>query len=97
VVVEICLLVCLTLRGLGHIQNLCGFLTPTTMVQSFIMTCIIFRITLAVQINANLNRLKRFLICKISRFVNCGNGISKFLFKTNFSEIFFDIVAAETH
>jgi hypothetical protein len=31
-------LVCLTLRGWRHIQNLYGFSTPTTMGQSFIMT-----------------------------------------------------------
>jgi hypothetical protein len=37
-VVEICRLVCLTLRGWRHIQNLCGFSTPTAMGQSFIMT-----------------------------------------------------------
>jgi hypothetical protein len=37
-VVEIGLLVCLTLRGWRHIQNLCGFSTPTTVVQYFIMT-----------------------------------------------------------
>jgi hypothetical protein len=37
-VVEICLLVCLTLRGWRQIQNLCGLSTPTAMGQSFIMT-----------------------------------------------------------
>jgi hypothetical protein len=37
-VVEICLLVCLTLRSRRHIQNLCGFPTPTAMGQSFIIT-----------------------------------------------------------
>jgi hypothetical protein len=31
-------LVSLTLRGWRHIQNLCGFSTPTAMGQSFIMT-----------------------------------------------------------
>jgi hypothetical protein len=31
------LLVCLTLRGWRHIQNLCGFSTPTAMGQSFII------------------------------------------------------------
>jgi hypothetical protein len=36
--VEICLLVCLTLRGWRHIQNLYAFSTPTTVVQYFIMT-----------------------------------------------------------
>jgi hypothetical protein len=37
-IVEICLLVYLTLRSWRHIQNLCGFSTPTAMGQSFIMT-----------------------------------------------------------
>jgi hypothetical protein len=37
-VVEICLLICITLRGWRHIQNLCGFSKPTAMGQSFIMT-----------------------------------------------------------
>jgi hypothetical protein len=31
-------LVCLTLRDWRHIQNLCGFSTPTAMGQSFMMT-----------------------------------------------------------
>jgi hypothetical protein len=31
-------IVCLTLRGCRHIQNLCGFSTPTAMGQAFIMT-----------------------------------------------------------
>jgi hypothetical protein len=30
--------ICLTLRGWRHIQNLCGFSTPTAMGQLFIMT-----------------------------------------------------------
>jgi hypothetical protein len=36
-IVEICLLVCLTLQSMLHIQNLCRFSTPTAMGQSFIM------------------------------------------------------------
>jgi hypothetical protein len=35
-IVEICLLVCLTLRGWRPIQNLCGFSRLTAMGQSFI-------------------------------------------------------------
>jgi hypothetical protein len=37
-VVEVCLVVCLTLRDWRHIKNLCGFSTTTAMGQSFIIT-----------------------------------------------------------
>jgi Na+/alanine symporter len=46
----ICLLFCLTLRGWRHILNLCGFLTPTTMVQYFIMTLYIFAIVASINL-----------------------------------------------
>jgi hypothetical protein len=46
-IVEIYLLVCLTLRGWRHIQNLCGFSTLTVMGQSFITTLYIKEISAA--------------------------------------------------